>query len=60
MHVKDRQLFTVRVEHCVPLAGFCLSIYDLHALNRDVNMIQTNKHVDYVVVKCHLPNNLVA
>ena len=28
---------------CVPLAGFCLSLYDLHALNRDVNMIQTNK-----------------
>ena len=29
------------IKHCVPLAGFCLSLYDMHALNRDVNMIQS-------------------
>ena len=23
-----------RVGHCVPLAGFCLSLYDLHALKQ--------------------------
>ena len=27
----------------VPLACFCLTLYSLHVLNRDVNMIQTNK-----------------
>ena len=43
MHVKDPQLSVVRVGHCVPLAGFCLSLYSLHVLNRDVNMIQTKK-----------------
>ena len=26
--------------HCVPLAGLCLSVYSLHVLNRDVNIIQ--------------------
>ena len=41
MHVKDPWLSVVRVGHCVPLAGFCLSLYDLHALNRDANMIQS-------------------
>ena len=30
--------------HCVPLAGFCLSLNGLHVLNREVNMIQTNKN----------------
>ena len=45
MHVKDLQLSVVRVGHRVPLAGFCLSLYDLHALNGDVNMIQSiNQH----------------
>ena len=43
MIVKDSQFSVVRVGHCVLLAGFCLSLYDLHVLNRDVNMIQTNK-----------------
>ena len=38
MHVKDPQLSVVRVGHRVPLAGFCLSLYGLHVLNRDVNM----------------------
>ena len=33
MHVKDPQLSVVRVGHCVPL-GFCLSLYDLHALKQ--------------------------
>ena len=46
MHVKDPQLSVIRVGHCGPLAGFCLSLYDLHALNRDVNMIQTNKQTN--------------
>ena len=30
--------------HCVPLVSVCLSLYGLHALNRDVNMIQINKN----------------
>ena len=47
MHVKDPQVPVVRVGHQVPLAGFCLSLYDLHALNRDVNMIKkTNKQTN--------------
>ena len=29
--------------HYVLAASFCLSLYDLHALNKDDNMIQTNK-----------------
>ena len=44
MHVKDPYLSVVRVGHCFSLAGFCLSLYDLHALNRDDNMIQTNSN----------------
>ena len=46
MHVKDLSLSVVRVGHRVPLAGICLSLYDLHALNRDVNMIQINKQTN--------------
>ena len=42
-----RSLAICRVGHCVPLAGFCLSLYDLHALNRDVDMIQT-KHLPLI------------
>ena len=34
-------IYRKRVGHCVPLAGFCLSLYDLHTLNRDVNMVQS-------------------
>ena len=41
MHVEDSQLSVVRVGHCVLLVGFCLSLYILHVLNRDINMIQT-------------------
>ena len=36
--------------HCVLLAGFCLSLYSLHVLNRDVNMIQTK------LIVCNLTN----
>ena len=43
MHEEDPKLSVVRVGHRVPLAGLCLSLYSLHMLNRDVNMIQTNK-----------------
>ena len=43
MHVKDPQPSVVRVGHCVPLVGLYLSLYNLCALNRDVNMTQTNK-----------------
>ena len=43
MHVRDPQLSLIRKGHCVPVAGFCLPAYSLHMLNRDVNMIQTNK-----------------
>ena len=43
-----------------PLAGFCLSLYSMHVLNRDINMIQTNKqnktkllgHLDFNVKGC--------
>ena len=49
MHVKDPLLSVVRVGHHVPLAGFYLSLYSLHMLNRSINMIQinlpVNKHV---------------
>ena len=42
MHIKDPQLSVVRVGHRVPfIGGFCLSLYGLHVLNRDVNMIQS-------------------
>ena len=41
MHVKDPYLSVIRVGHRVPLAGFCLSLYGLHVLNRDVNIIQS-------------------
>ena len=39
----------IRVGHRVPLAGVCLSLYGLHVLNRDVNMIETNKTKIYVL-----------
>ena len=48
MHVKIPQLSVVWVGHCVPLAGFCLSLYGLYVpkiLNRYVNMIQTNTQI---------------
>ena len=35
----------MRVGHRVPLAGFCLSLYGLHVLNRDVYMVQTIKPI---------------
>ena len=41
MHVKDPQLSVTGVEHCVLVAGFCLSLYNLHMLNKDINMIQS-------------------
>ena len=43
--------------HCVPLAGFCLSLYDLHALNRDVNMIQTKMNTRRATLKLHTFKN---
>ena len=39
IHVKDPRPSVLRVGHFVPLAGFCLSLYSLHVLNRGVNMI---------------------
>ena len=39
MHVKDPKLSAIRVGNQVPLTAFCLSLYSLHILNRDVNMI---------------------
>ena len=44
MHVKEPQLPVVRVGHHFPLACFCLSLYSLHVLYRDVNMIQTKNN----------------
>ena len=43
MHVKDPKLSVLRVGQVVLLAGFCLSLYSLHVLNRDVNMMQRKK-----------------
>ena len=45
MHVKDPQLSVIRVGHFVPLAGLCLSLYSLHALIRDVNMIKKSSQI---------------
>ena len=41
-----RFLAICRKSSCVLLAGYCLSRYGLHVLNRDVNMIQTNKQTN--------------
>ena len=41
MHVKDPKISVVKIGHCDLLAGFCMSLYSLHVLNWDVNMIQT-------------------
>ena len=52
MPVKEPKLFVVRVGHHVPFARFCLSLYGMNVLNRDVNMIYTNNlqsHVSYFV-----------
>ena len=38
----------MRVVHCVPLAGFCLSLYSLHVLNWDVNIIQIQKRFGFL------------
>ena len=60
MHVKDTQLSVVTVGHCVPLAGFCLSLYDLHALNRDVSMIETNIcHMMLLLCGKKVDNNMI-
>ena len=40
MHIKDSQLFLVRLRHHILLAGFCLATYSLYMLNRGN---QTNK-----------------
>ena len=42
-HVKYPQLSIIRVGHCVPLAGFCLSLYRLHVLQ---NVNETDKHIN--------------
>ena len=44
MRAKDPQLSVVRVVYCVPLSGFGLSLYSLHVLNRDINMISTKQN----------------
>ena len=33
MQVKDHKLSVITIGHCVPLAGFCLSLYSLHVLD---------------------------
>ena len=43
MNAKDPWLSVVRIGHCVPSAGFCLCLYGLHVLSRDVNMIHSTK-----------------
>ena len=54
MHVKDPQLSVMRVWNCVLLAGFCLSLYSLHMLKRDVDKIQMNNN-KFVQIKWPLP-----
>ena len=39
---EDLLLSVVRVGHCVPVAGFCLSLYNLHMPNREVTLIKSN------------------
>ena len=48
MVITNVQLSVVRVGHCVPLAGFCLSLYDLHALNRDVYQRPCSAHAGHI------------
>ena len=48
MHVKDPQLFVIRVGHRVLLAGSCLSPCNLDVLNRTVNMIILIKLCDSI------------
>ena len=43
-------LSVVRVGHRVPSAGFCLSLYSLHVLNRDINTIQQKATCDCVFI----------
>ena len=43
LHVKDPQLSFARVQHCVPLPGFCLALYSLHVLNRDVSIVKADQ-----------------
>ena len=43
-HVNDPLLSVVRKGHCVPLAGFCLPLYNLHMLNRYVY----KRHINYI------------
>ena len=53
-----RSRAVVREGHHVPLAGFCLSLYGLHVLNRDVNMIQSiNQSKTISQYLCHLQCN---
>ena len=42
IHVENPKVTVIRERHRVPLAGSCLSLYSLHVLNRDVNIINTN------------------
>ena len=41
MHVKHPKLSIVMFGLCALLADFCLSLYILHVLNRDVDIIQS-------------------
>ena len=43
MHVKEPQLSIITVGHCVLSPSFCVFLYSLHVLNRDITVIQTNK-----------------
>ena len=40
-YVKDPKLSVVGVGHQVPVTCFCLSVFCLNVLNRDVNVIQS-------------------
>ena len=51
MHVKDPILSVVGAGHHVPVVVFCLSLYSLYVLNRDVDMIKTNKQTNKLNVK---------
>ena len=43
LYENTRKRSDIRLEHCVSVAGFCLPLYNLHVLNRDINVIQMNK-----------------
>ena len=43
IHIRYSHPFLLIAGHCVPVACFCLSICNLYVLNRNFNMIESDK-----------------